>query len=96
MDELGVIRQKNYTKNQQTRDVVLKTLIIGTGNITKVYAKGKRADVSLTYMDASSKPVIVRGVELLRMGTPIARRDTKKLLRKPAPTLRKLATTPTR
>ena len=69
MDELGVIRQKNYTKNQQTRDVVLKTLIIGTGNITKVYAKGKRADVSLTYMDASSKPVIVRGVELLRMGT---------------------------
>lgn len=69
MDELGVIRQKNYTKNQQTRDVVLKTLIIGTGNITKVYAKGKRADVAMTYMDANGKPVIVRGVELLRMGT---------------------------
>ena len=69
MDELGVIRQKNYTKNQQTRDVVLKTLIIGTGNITKVYAKGKRADVALTYMNANGRPVIIRGVELLRMGT---------------------------
>ena len=69
MDELGVIRQRNYTKNQQTRDVVLKTLIIGTGNILKVYAKGKRADVTLTYADANSKPVIIRGVELLRLGT---------------------------
>ena len=28
MDELGVIRQKNYTQNQKVRDVVLRTLII--------------------------------------------------------------------
>lgn len=69
MDELGAIRQKNYTQNQKVRDVVLRTLIIGTGNITKVYKKGTRVDVVLTYADADGKSINLRGVELMRLGT---------------------------
>lgn len=69
MDELGVIRQKNYTQNQKVRDVVLRTLIIGTGNITKVYKKGTRADVALTYANADGKPINICGVEIMRLGT---------------------------
>ena len=69
MDELGIIRQKNYTQNQKVKDIVLRTLIIGTGNIVKVYKKGLRADVALTYVDANNKPIHLRGVELMRLGT---------------------------
>lgn len=69
MQNLTTERDKNLSQNTQVEDAIFKHLLIGVGTIAKIYNKGRRADVTLPYLDVNLKPTIIKGVELLRTGT---------------------------
>lgn len=69
MQNLTTERDKNLSQNTQVEDVIFKHLLIGVGTITKIYNKGRRADVQLPYLDVNLKPTVIKGIELLRIGT---------------------------
>ncbi len=69
MQNLTTERDKNLSQNTQVEDTVFKHLLIGVGTITKLYNNGRRADVTLPYLDVNMKPTVIKGIELLRIGT---------------------------
>lgn len=69
MQNLTTERDKNLSQNTQVEDAIFKHLLIGVGTITKLYNKGRRADVTLPYLDVNMKPMAIKGIELLRIGT---------------------------
>ena len=69
MQNLTTERDKNLSQNTQVEDAIFKHLLIGVGTITKLYNKGRRADVTLPYLDVNMKPMELKGIEILRTGT---------------------------
>jgi hypothetical protein len=69
VQNLTTERDKNLSQNTQVEDAIFKHLLIGVGTITKIYNKGRRADVTLPYLDVNMKPMAIKGIELLRTGT---------------------------
>lgn len=63
------MRRNAMSSDNIIKEVVFKHTFIAVGNVSKVYSKGARVDVTLPVLSADNLPTVYPGIEVLRPGT---------------------------
>lgn len=69
MEDYRNVRSTQVSFENKIRSLITDIRFSCIGNISKVYAKGKRVDVVLPYLTVNNEPITLKGIEVLRQGT---------------------------
>lgn len=69
MEEYRNARSTQVSFENKIRSLITDIRFSCIGNVSKVYAKGKRVDVVLPYLTVNNEPITLKGIEVLRQGT---------------------------
>lgn len=69
MEEYERLRKNNISVDNIIKGLITNIRFSCIGNVSKVYGKGKRVDVTLPYMTVNNEPIVLKGAEVLRPGT---------------------------
>lgn len=69
MEDLYTLRGNNVSVDNKIKSLITAIHFNCIGNVSKVYAKGFRVDITLPYLNVNNKPIVLKGVEIVRPGT---------------------------
>ena len=69
MENYRALRSEQVSFENKIRSLITEIRFSCIGNVSKVYAEGKRIDVILPYLTVNNEPITLKGIEVLRYGT---------------------------
>lgn len=69
MSQEDYMRRKNMSVDNLIRDIVFSTTFATIGNVSKVYDKGLRIDVTLPVSSVNKEPIVLSGIEVVTIGS---------------------------
>ena len=69
MEEYERLRKNNISLDNIIKGLITNIRFSCIGNVSKVYGKGKRVDVTLPYMTVNNESITLKGAEVVRPGT---------------------------
>ena len=69
MEDYRSVRGQQVSFENKIRSLITDIRFSCIGNVSKVYAEGKRIDVTLPYLTVNNEPITLKGIEVLRQGT---------------------------
>ena len=69
MEDFRTVRGTQVSFENKIRSLITDIRFSCVGNVSKVYAEGKRVDVVLPYLTVNNEPITLKGIEVLRQGT---------------------------
>lgn len=69
MEEYERLRKNNISIDNIIKGLITNIRFSCIGNVSKVYGKGKRVDITLPYMTVNNEPIVLKGAEVVRPGT---------------------------
>ena len=69
MEDYRNVRSTQVSFENKIRSLITDIRFSCIGNVSKVYAEGKRVDVVLPYLTVNNEPITLKGIEVLRQGT---------------------------